>query len=235
MFWHIRVRSGRGEITRITEAFVGEYASGKSEVAINRALNLLKMGRKPVTLVDFDLVEPFYTLRPIKKELEEKGLDVIAWETRATKGLGEAGTLLLPGMRWALRREGDVIFDVGYGAGGARKMRLIEDESEGGELKIYVVTNIARPITGSAEDIAEYVQSLGKVNGLINNSHLGDDTDVEIIQEGAKIVTAAANLLSLPVIWTTAESKFADQIGEKDIMGNPVMFLERHMVRAFWK
>ena len=58
------------------EAYVGEYASGKSEMAINRALELKSEGRQ-VTLVDLDTVEPFYTLRPIKERLEQEGLDVI--------------------------------------------------------------------------------------------------------------------------------------------------------------
>lgn len=220
--------------TYFKEAYIGEYASGKSEVALNRALALLGSGRKPVTLVDFDLVEPFYTLRPIKKELEGKGLEVIAWETSRTMGLGEAGTLLKPEMRWALKREGDVILDVGYGVGGARKLKLVEENPTGGELKIYVVTNIARPITGNVQDIVEYVKTLGIVNGLINNSHLGDDTDVDIVQEGARTVTEAARVLGLPVIWTTVDIKLQEQIGEKDVMGNPVFYLKRHMNRSFW-
>ena len=61
---------------RVVEAYVGEYASGKSELAINRALELKNQGRM-VTLVDLDTVEPFYTLRPVKKMLEEKGLVII--------------------------------------------------------------------------------------------------------------------------------------------------------------
>jgi hypothetical protein len=187
-----------------------------------------------VTLVDFDLVEPFYTLRPIKKELEEKGLQVLAWETRKTMGLGEAGTVLKPEMRWALRRTGDVIFDVGYGIGGAAKLRLVEDALEGKEMKILVVTNIARPITGSVRDIVEYVRTLGPVDGLINNSHLGDETDAEIIQEGARIVSEAAKLLGLPVIWTTVDIRLSSRIGKYDAAGNPVFFLERHMNRTFW-
>lgn len=227
---------GRCVIARIIEAYIGEYASGKSEVALNRALNLLEAGHKPVTLVDFDLVEPFYTLRPIKEELEKKGLDVLAWNTKETIGLGEAGTLIRPDMRWALRRSGDVIFDVGYGIEGAKKLRLIEGAMEQGQtqIKVYVVTNIARPITGRVQDIIEYVSSLGPVDGLINNSHLGDDTDIEIIQEGAKVITDAAKCLNLPVVWTTAEKRFADELGEKDAAGNPVIYLERHMNRTFW-
>lgn len=48
---------------RLVEAYVGEYASGKSENAVNRALDLLRMGRK-VTLADLDLVEPCYLAVP---------------------------------------------------------------------------------------------------------------------------------------------------------------------------
>ncbi|MDO4542807.1 MAG: hypothetical protein Q4C00_08295, partial [Bacillota bacterium] len=70
---------------RIVEAYIGEYASGKSENAVNRSLELKKMGRK-VTLVDLDLVEPVYTLRPLKAELTEAGINVIAWETQETLG-----------------------------------------------------------------------------------------------------------------------------------------------------
>ena len=57
---------------RVLEAYIGEYASGKSENAVNRALELAHLGRK-VTLVDLDLVEPCYTLRPLKRKLEEEG------------------------------------------------------------------------------------------------------------------------------------------------------------------
>lgn len=216
------------------EAFIGEYASGKSEVALNRALALLAKDGSPVTLVDLDLVEPFYTLRPIKKELEDKGLDVIAWETKNTMGLGEAGTLIKPEMRWVIKRPGHIILDIGYGVEGAKKLRLVEDGQPGGELKVYVVINIARPITGDVENIVEFVRTLGHVDGIINNSHLGDDTDIEIIQEGARVVTEAARQLGLPVVWTTVDIRFQGQINEKDVMGNPVVYLKRYMNRTFW-
>ena len=62
---------------RLVEAYVGEYASGKSEVAINRALELLHACEE-VTLVDLDLVEPFYTLRTLKEDLEARGIRVVA-------------------------------------------------------------------------------------------------------------------------------------------------------------
>jgi hypothetical protein len=219
--------------TRIIEAYIGEYASGKSEVAINRALDLLQKG-SPVTLVDLDIVEPFYTIRPLKKELEEKGLQVIGWETSETKGLGEAGNLLKPGMKWALRQKGDIVLDIGYGVEGAKTLNLVEEKENHPELKIYAVINIGRPITSDKEGIINYVQGLGPVHGLINNSHLGDETDVAFIEEGAQIVSEAANVLGLKVIATTIDYRLQDKFGTQDSLGNPIRLLYRYMDRSFW-
>lgn len=216
------------------EAYIGEYASGKSEVAVNRALQLLNEN-KHVTLVDLDLVEPFYTLRPIKNQLSEMGLQVVAWETRETVGLGEAGSTIKPEARWVLRRPGEIILDIGYGVEGARVLNLIEGADSDENLHIYVVLNIGRPMTANVDDIVDYVKELGVVHGLINNSHLGDDTTVEFVQEGAAIVTAAADLLNLPVVATYMESRFKNEVtGSTDVNGNPIRFLNRFMTKTFW-
>lgn len=219
---------------RIVEAYIGEYNSGKSEVAINRALDLLKEGRDKVTLVDLDIVEPFYTLRPLKRELESKGLTVLAWETKDTMGLGEAGNIIKPEMKWALRREGDVILDIGYGVEGAKTLNLVEEREKHPELRIYAVLNIGRPITSEKEEIIEYVKTLGPVHGLINNSHLGNQTDIDFVQEGARVIGAAGKELGIPVIATTIDYRLAEEIGSHDCEGNPVRVLYRFMDRSFW-
>lgn len=218
---------------RIVEAYIGEYASGKSEVAINRALELVDEGRK-VTLVDLDTVEPFYTLRPIKGLLTERGLEVIAWETKDLKGLGETGVVLHPDIPWVLRREGDVILDVGYGVGGAKTLNLVEGAMESKELRAIAVINISRPMTGSLRDVVEYIQELELVHSIINNSHLGDLTDLEIIEQGARVVTEAARILGLPVEATVVEEKWRGTMGSHDVMGNPIRFIKRYMKESFW-
>lgn len=187
-----------------------------------------------MTLVDFDLVEPFYTLRSLKKELEKKGIKVLAWETLNVMGFGETGTLLKPEIRWALRNKGNIVIDVGYGVAGVKKLMLLEDVQTKQALKIYVVINIARPLTSDVVGIVDYVKAMGFVHGLINNSHWGDDTELSIIEKGAEVVTAAARILGLPVIWTTVEKRFAGQIGQYDSRGNSILFLERWMQHAFW-
>jgi hypothetical protein len=217
---------------RLQEAYTGEHASGKSENAINRALSLLGDGQK-VTLVDLDLVEPFYTLRPLINELSAKGLDVVAWHTRETMGLGEAGSTLKPEARWALKKDGHVILDVGYGAYGTRILNLLEGYGES-ELKVMVVINVARPMTATVGDILEYLGTFTQVDGLINNSHLGDDTDFDIIRRGVDIVSEVGGILGVPVVATSVDERFRNSFGPCDHHGNPVRFLQRFMQRAFW-
>lgn len=185
-------------------------------------------------MVDLDLVEPFYTLRPLKRQLEETGIDVIAWETRETMGLGEAGSILKPEMKWSLKRETDVIMDIGYGVEGAKTLNLVEDALNNKDLKIFAVVNTSRPMTASVKDIVEYVSGLGKVDGLVNNTHLGDETDWEIVEEGAKIVTEAAKQLQIPVVYTAVDEKLRTAGKTTDSQGNPIKYLHRYMPRSFW-
>lgn len=217
----------------IIEAYVGEYASGKSENAVNRAIYLRKQGL-PVTIADLDTVEPCYTLRPIKRELEDLGIDVVAWETRDTTGLGEAGNVIKASMRWVLRRKGNIIMDVGYGVHGAKIFNLVEGSFENPYLKIIAVINMSRPFTSTVDNILEYVATLGRIDAMLNNTHMAEETTVELVQRGAEGVTEAAKRLGLPVVATSAVTEIADQIGPVDCMGNPVWKLERIMPRTFW-
>ncbi|HWR44273.1 hypothetical protein [Sporomusa sp.] len=217
----------------IIEAYVGEYASGKSENAVNRAIYLKKQGL-PVTIVDLDTVEPCYTLRPIKKELEDHGIDVVAWETRDTMGLGEAGSVIKGSMRWVLRRKGNIIMDVGYGVHGARIFNLVEGAFENPYLKIIAVLNMSRPFTSTVDNILEYVATLGRVDAVLNNTHMAEETTVDIVQRGAEGITEAASRIGVPVIATSAVAEIAEKIGPLDCMGNPVWPLERIMPRTFW-
>ncbi|HHY29923.1 MAG TPA: MinD/ParA family protein [Syntrophaceticus sp.] len=219
--------------SRVLEAYTGEYASGKSENAVNRAVELARQGRR-VTLVDLDLVEPCYTLRPLKKILGEEGVSVLAWDTGELVGLGETGNILKPEVQFCLRHPGDVILDIGYGASGVQVLNLVEGAAEEQDLKVYAVINIARPMTAAVTDIVEHVRSLKRVDGLINNSHLGEETDLGFVQEGARVVKEAAVVLGLPVVATSVMEQLAAAVGETDWYGHPVRRLHRYLPQAFW-
>ena len=220
-------------MSRIVEVYTGEYAAGKSENALNRALEIARRGRK-VTLVDLDIVEPAYTLRPIQDELRRMGVGVIAWRTEDTAGLGEAGTTLHPAARWALRREGDVILDLGYGTEGIRTLNLVVGANTNPRLKVYNVVNTCRPLTAGVRDVVEQVRAMGRSDGLINNTHLGPETTVSVVQDGARKVAAAAKILGLRVTATAVAKSIDGTIGRSDCMGNPVRELRLMMHKAFW-
>ncbi len=149
-------------------------------------------------------------------------------------GWGEAGTVLHPAVRWALHREGDVIIDAGYGAAGAGLLQLLEGADTSPELRALAVINTARPATATVADIIAHVRSLGRVDGLLNNTHLGEETTVDLIQAGARKVTAAARELNLPVVATAVMDELAPYLGERDACGNPVRVIKRYMPLAFW-
>ena len=218
--------------SRFVEAYVGEYASGKSEIAINRALELIGQGRQ-VTLVDLDTVEPFYTLRALQEKLERQGVNMICFSARDSFGLGETGAMLNPKARWALRHEGDIILDIGYGVYGARTLNLVEGAMESSELKVMLVINYTRPMTNSRERIKEYIQSLDRVDYIVANTHLGDQTTIEVIIEGNKEIMAIAEEMNIPVAFMVVEISLAEEI-KKHEFPVPIKLINRYMPEAMW-
>lgn len=217
---------------RVVEAYVGEYASGKSEMAINRAIELKELGHI-VTLVDLDTVEPFYTLRPLKELLEEKGLNLISFSTKDSFGLGETGAMLNPRAKWALMNEGDIILDIGYGVYGAKTLNLVEGANESPELKVIAVVNYTRPMTNSVEKIKEYLAELGRVDAIVANTHLGNQTTLDLIIEGNKEIFKAANDLNIPIEYIAIEKSLSDKATDYNFEF-PVKFIDRYMPAALW-
>lgn len=61
----------------------GHYGSGKTNFALNLAVNAAKRGEK-ITLVDLDIVNPYFRTADYKDELEASGVDVIAQNLEGT-------------------------------------------------------------------------------------------------------------------------------------------------------
>ena len=217
---------------RIVEAYIGEYASGKSEMSINRAIELRAQGRQ-VTLVDLDTVEPFYTLRVIKKVLEAKGINMISYDREDSFGLGETGAMLNPKARWALKNEGDVILDIGYGVHGARTLNLVEGADESPELKIIAVMNGARPMTDSPVKVKEYLQELGRVDAIVLNTHLAEQSTPAAILAGNRMIAGVAEEEGIPIAYMAINEEFKDMaaFGDENI---PIKYIKRYMPAAIW-
>lgn len=220
---------------RQVEVYSGAYASGKSETSINRARQFAD-AEKSITLVDLDSVEPAYTLRPIAKELQGMGINVITQPDNF--GLGEAASYVTPAQINCLSNEGDIIIDVGYGAGGLDILDILTGIDEEENLEIYLVVNTSKFETSTVENIIEYTQfaqgsQKRKFTGMISNTHFGDETTKEDIINGYNKLKTASEKLNLPIRAIGIDKKFRSEFADKydDV---DVWFYERMMPRAFW-
>lgn len=186
-------------MSRIT-LFVGEFGSGKTELALNYALYLKDQGFA-AAIVDIDLVKPYFRTREHSDMLEERGIKVVSPEKR----LSNADLPVLP--TELPRILGDtsyqVVIDVGGGESaivlGQFKQKLIELKPE-----IVMVVNTRRPFTSSTDGIIATLRRIEQVSGLtvtglVANTNLGPDTAESHIIEGYQIVAKTASELKLPV------------------------------------
>lgn len=223
---------------RRVEIFAGAYASGKSETSINRARQYAAL-KKPITLVDLDTVEPAYTLRPIAKELEAMGINVITQPDNF--GLGEAASYVTPAQVNCLNTEGDIIIDVGYGAGGLDILDILNNIGNEKNLEIYLVVNTAKFETSTVDNIIEYVtfseglekREWKKFSGVISNTHFGDETTKEDIINGYEKLKKACEIIKLPIRAIGVDEKLAPEFGTK-YDGVEIWSYKRMMPHAFW-
>ena len=57
--------------------FAGHYGSGKTNIAVNYALQLAREG-KAVCIADLDIVNPYFRTADSAKELEEAGVKLVS-------------------------------------------------------------------------------------------------------------------------------------------------------------
>ena len=223
---------------RTVEVYAGAYASGKSETALNRAKNLSKQGSK-ITLVDLDTVEPAYTLRPIADTLKAVGLNVITQPDNF--GLGEAASYVTPAQINCLKNDGDIVIDVGYGAGGLDILDIITDIEKESDLRIYLVVNTSKFETSTVDNIIEYVtfaeglekRPWKKFAGFISNTHFGDETTKEDVIHGYEKLKIVSQKLNIPIKAIGVAEAIANQF-ESSYDGVDVWIYNRMMPSAFW-
>ena len=226
-------------MVRVVEVYTGAYASGKSEISINRAL-MINKDNPPVTLVDLDTVEPAYTLRPIKNEIEKLGIKVITQESYF--GLGETGNTITSQQMNCLSFSGNIVIDVGYGVGGLDILEVINGIDKEENLNIYIVINASKPETSKVDDIVEYIKwSLGsgeqkwkKFSGIISNTHFGDETRKEDIIKGLRKTQKAAEELNLPIFALAVSKDIYPEFNSDNFEGIPLWPLNRFMPKALW-
>lgn len=223
-------------MARVIEIYAGAYASGKSETALNRARQYAQLN-KPITLVDLDTVEPAYTLRPIANDLRKMGINVITQPDNF--GLGEAASYVTPAQVNFLSNDGDIIVDVGYGAGGLDILDIVNNIDKETNLQAYLVVNTAKFETSTIDNIIEYVdfargsERKYDFSGMISNTHFGDETTKEDIINGYNKLKIASQKVNIPIRAIGIDEKLAQDFA-LTYDGVEVWAYKRMMPKAFW-
>jgi len=88
-------------------------------------------------------------------------------------------------------------------------------------------------MTASRELIKEYIENLGRVDAVAANTHLGDETTIDIIKKGNDEIIKAAVDLGLPVDFIAVDEKLRETIDLKDF-SIPIKYIRRYMPSARW-
>jgi hypothetical protein len=212
---------------RIT-VLVGHFGSGKTEIALNFALNTA-VNSSRVTLVDLDVVKPYFRSRAARAILQQAGIELLAPE-------GEYHhadlPILIPAIRDAFRDETRrVILDVGGDGTGARALGAISDVVPEEDSERILVLNFRRPFTQNVDEAVEMVRTIEAVSqmsitGLVSNTHLMAETTRSIIQEGYDQAAQTAERLDLPLLAVAVDEAAAADL-DGTVFDCPIMVLRR--------
>lgn len=204
-------------IKRIT-LFAGHYGSGKTNIAVNWA-KYLKSQNKPVTIVDLDIVNPYFRTKDSKDEFEELGIKLVCSEYANTN----LDIPALPKEIYGAIADKDsyLIMDIGGDDVGAVAMgRYTPSVLEENNYEMIYVANCFRPLTKTAEDTLEVMREIEAASGIkftaiVNNSNLGVETTVEDVVKSNVYAQELSSLSNLPVLFTTVNNSIAKDIGDK--------------------
>ena len=184
----------------------GHYGSGKTHVAVNYALWLRAQGY-PVTLVDLDIVNPYFRTKDADALLREAGIAVISSEY-ALSNLEVPSVPSAIGTAFA-RGGGYCVIDVGGDDRGALALgRYAAQLGSAESLDMWLVVNANRPLTATPEACLEIMGEIEaaarqKFTGIVNNTHLGAETTPETILSSLPYAEAIAKQTGLPLVMTT--------------------------------
>ncbi|MEC1522677.1 hypothetical protein P9D43_11695 [Neobacillus niacini] len=218
------------EMNKRITILTGHFGSGKTEIAINLALNEKKIHNK-IAINDLDIINPYFRSRDVSDIFEQLDIELIAPANR----LQTSDLPIVSGEIYRVLHDQRyrVIIDAGGDKDGA--MALGQYYHEWKELKpeLIFVLNANRPYVSTfegARDTIEQIEQAARlqVTGMINNTNIGFETSMEDIHKGYEFSSRLSDLLSIPLLYTSISvdiEKEASYFAKR----HRVMFIKRYM------
>lgn len=184
----------------------GHYGTGKTNYAVNLALDYAKSGEK-ITVVDLDIVNPYFRTADFATLFAQNGITLIAPDY-ANSNVDIP--VLSFDVAYLASAEGRLILDVGGDDAGATALGRFADvlRSYGDELDMRYVINGYRYLTQTPEEALTLMYEIEAAahlthTGIVNNSNLGRETTVQHITDMLPFAQKTAALAKLPLLHTT--------------------------------
>ena len=195
--------------------FAGHYGSGKTNIAVNYALQLALEGKK-VCIADLDIVNPYFRTADSADVLKAAGIDLIS--PKFANSNVDLPALPAESYRLVQDKRSFGIMDIGGDDRGAyalgRYTPFIKKENN---YRMIFVANCYRALTRTATDALEVMREIEAACGLrftdiVNNSHLGNFTDVQTLLDSQPFIDQLCELSGLPLYLTTVRADLAEEV-----------------------
>lgn len=215
--------------------FTGHFGSGKTEIAVNYAIDLAKKGNKTV-IVDLDIVNTYFRSLDAKTFLEKEGVEVIA-PLFANSNL-EMQMMPPEVLSVFEKKDAQIVFDVGGDEDGAFALGAYKRFFEREGYEMYFVVNTSRPLTQNKDDILVYMDEIERasrlnITKLINNANIQELTDEKTLYKGDKVVKEVSDLVKIEYKYITGVKEVLDKIDINKCSAKEKMHIKRFLKLDF--
>lgn len=220
---------------------IGNYGSGKTEIAINLAVKSAEKGLNTL-VIDLDKVNDYFRMSDRVDVLKDNNVNLVS---PTFAGQGVTPSNMSAAVASAFAGNWDLcIFDVGGDAAGAMSLgRYYTDFAalEPGQLEVYDIVNVFRPMSETPEKILKLKEDMEsfarlKVTGFVNNSNLLNYASADDIRAGYDVLKATSEMTGIPVAHTTGRTIFVEEFlkdgRDPAFIGEPIG-LETYMHRSW--
>lgn len=186
------------DITIVT----GHYGSGKTNLSVNLALDLKRLG-KDVVLIDLDIVNPYFRSADFAGLMEQSGIQLLA-PLYANTNLDIPA--LTPQISAAFSQPGKtLVVDVGGDDSGAIALGRYAPAIQARDYRLLYVVNSYRYLRDGVDDTVSLLREIEaasrlKACGLVNNSNLGAETSPRDVLDSLPYAAACAGQCGVPLL-----------------------------------
>lgn len=214
------------------QIITGHYGSGKTEYAVNLALQLAGTGRK-TALADLDIVNPYFRSYEQAGRLEAAGIRVIVTSCGGVADIPAINPAVLSVFQ---DRSWTGVLDIGGDPIGARVLARFAPQLQGEEFDLLYVLNANRPETRDLERALAYMRGIEaechqKVTGIVNNTHLCGETTAAEILKGARLAGQLSQQTGLPVVCHAAQRRLLPEV--QNTLIEPILPMDLYMKKPW--